>query len=461
MKKSFLFLLSFFCMQFIFAQSNKVTIKIDNYNNNNILLCKYYGKNTFVIKSLDKLNDKFEFETDTLKNGMYLILGSDTTELFSFFIYNNDRSPNFKLDRNNLVNNFEVTNSKINEDFNDYLNYLILKSNEIKPYKEQIKNKDLSKEDNFELQKQISNINNSVELYIWDMIDKHKNDVLGDFLKANLSVEIKGSPKMPMQERRKKMFERFWNQFNVSNEALLRTSIYTNKLNNYLDYMIVQTPDSICDGIDKMMNKIDKSSDNYYYVLWFLANKYETSKVMGNDKVLVYIVDNYFKKLDTKNLNHLYLNKYTVESLIEKANEIRPTLIGNKAYNLRYYGIDDKIHSLYDIENEYTIVYFWDNKCDFCATFTKELIELYKEKDNYNFEIYGVYTGSSKQEMTTYINDNNIKWINVDGSVSPYNDDYNIFYNVYSTPVLYVLDSDKNILAKRIRVKDIYKFIKK
>jgi peroxiredoxin len=461
MKKLILLFSTLFCVNFIFAQKDKVTIQIDNYTQENIILCNYFGNNTYIIEKLKRTqNNNFEFYSDTLQDGMYLILAADTSELFSFFIYQKDRTPNFEFDKKDIINTFRVTNSKINEDYNEYLNYLILKSNEIKPYKDQITNKNLSSEENLQLQKHISNINNSVELFIWDMIDNHKDDVLGDFLKANLSVEIKGSPTMPMQERRKKMFERFWNQFNINSDALLRTSVFTKKLNNYLNYMIIQTPDSICDGVDKMMSKIDKFSNNYDYVLWFIANKYETSKVMGNDKVFVHIVDNYLKSLENENIDLLYFDTEIIESLIGKADKIRPTLIGNKAYNLRYFGIDDNLYNLYEIDAKYTIIYFWDDKCDLCTTFTKELEDLYKEKEKYNFEIFGVYTGTSKQDMRKYINDNNIKWINVDGSVSPYYDDYNLFYNVYSTPVIFVLDANKKILAKRIRVEDINKFFK-
>ena len=74
-------------------------------------------------------------------------------------------------------------------------------------------------------------------------------------------------------------------------------------------------------------------------------------------------------------------------------------------------------------------------------------------------EIFGICTDTSMVEMKKFIRANKMNFINVDGprSVTP---KYADLYDIYSTPVIYVLDEKKTIIAKRIDVEQIEDVIK-
>ncbi|MDD2550007.1 MAG: hypothetical protein PHD00_07925 [Bacteroidales bacterium] len=66
----------------------------------------------------------------------------------------------------------------------------------------------------------------------------------------------------------------------------------------------------------------------------------------------------------------------------------------------------------------------------------------------------GVARKCGKQE---YIEKNELDWINVWDPMRTTN--YHKLYDIYSTPVIYVLDKDKKIIAKRIGIESLERFI--
>ena len=71
-------------------------------------------------------------------------------------------------------------------------------------------------------------------------------------------------------------------------------------------------------------------------------------------------------------------------------------------------------------------------------------------------KVFSVYTQHEYEKYRKYIIDNKLDWINVYDGVHINN--IKEKYDIYSTPVIYVLDRNKRIKAKRIsteQVKDI------
>ncbi|MBP6426310.1 MAG: DUF5106 domain-containing protein, partial [Bacteroidia bacterium] len=56
-----------------------------------------------------------------------------------------------------------------------------------------------------------------------------------------------------------------------------------------------------------------------------------------------------------------------------------------------------------------------------------------------------------------FIRDNKLKWINVSDLYN--NTNFRNYYDIYSTPVIYLLDEKKNIIAKRLDTDKVRDFI--
>jgi thiol-disulfide isomerase/thioredoxin len=221
----------------------------------------------------------------------------------------------------------------------------------------------------------------------------------------------------------------------------------------------------------------------YKLLLANFVNKYETSKVMGFDKVFVYIVDKYFK---TGKAKDIYNDDNIVNNIINRAKILRPLLLEEIAPELPMIPIEshDKIAKmgfenaktseeltkifyanaaeiektflkLSSIKAKYTLLVFWDVDCSHCQVEIPKLIDLYHQllKDKIDIKVFSVYTLQDFNKYKKYVEEKKLDWINVYDGVH-----YNNLkdkYDIYSTPVIYILDKDKKIKAKRIDVDQI------
>ena len=81
-------------------------------------------------------------------------------------------------------------------------------------------------------------------------------------------------------------------------------------------------------------------------------------------------------------------------------------------------------------------------------------------------KVFAIYTQYDKEEWIKFIDEKEIKepgWINVWDGPYPHSR-FRDYYDIYSTPVIYVLDKNKKIVGKRLNVeniKDLIMFEKK
>jgi thiol-disulfide isomerase/thioredoxin len=115
--------------------------------------------------------------------------------------------------------------------------------------------------------------------------------------------------------------------------------------------------------------------------------------------------------------------------------------------------------SFNDIKSEYTILYFWDPSCGHCQKVTPKLRDFYNtNKTKLDVEVLGVYIETDTTEWFKYIKEKELNWINAADLTLKTN--FRAYYDIYSTPVIYVLDRNKKIIAKRIDVENLEDFLK-
>ncbi|MFN8255113.1 MAG: DUF5106 domain-containing protein [Bacteroidales bacterium] len=112
-------------------------------------------------------------------------------------------------------------------------------------------------------------------------------------------------------------------------------------------------------------------------------------------------------------------------------------------------------------KSKYLILYFWEPDCSHCKEETPKFSKAYDEKKlkDKGVEVIAVYLHKNINEWDIYtnhighwfdfvLNNGMLKWKNV---WDPFGTTgYRDLYNISSSPVLYLLDKDKKIIAKRI-----------
>jgi len=185
---------------------------------------------------------------------------------------------------------------------------------------------------------------------------------------------------------------------------------------------------------------------------------------MGMDAVYFHIAEYYYLPDAT------WSSPEFIAKLRENLEKNKGTLVGEKAPNLILRRIpeehfhmarhDSIIKSdphigedfmIYDIDAEFTIVYFWEGDCGHCKQSTPALYKVYENLKDKNVEVLSVHainTIEGKEMWVDSVNDNGLyDWINC---WSPYSNDFRRLYNLQSYPQLFIFDRDKKIVAKRV-----------
>tara|TARA_B100000941_G_scaffold153629_1_gene108920 strand:- start:1437 stop:1856 length:420 start_codon:yes stop_codon:yes gene_type:complete len=125
------------------------------------------------------------------------------------------------------------------------------------------------------------------------------------------------------------------------------------------------------------------------------------------------------------------------------------------------------IYSMQDLDAKYTLLVFFGPTCGHCK---KEMPKIKKSLDSLrdkgvDIKVFAVATEFDKKEWKKFIKEQNTgDWLNVadinhDDEGNPVaSSDWRDKYDIYSTPVVYLLDEKKKIIAKRIthqQVKEI------
>ncbi len=458
-------LISLFLLFVLFANAQdayKIEVKITNITDSVLYLANYYGDKTLLADTaFVKGKGHFVFEKDEkLPGGLYILVSQDKKSLFEFLVAD---SPEMKFETQSpdYIDHMKVSNSDENRLFFKYLLFSGQLYDRVKPLNEHLKKLDKESDSIQILRKQISDINQEMINYKEDLISEHPQTFLAAFFRLikdpvipdTLSTLPDGSKDSTYPYRYYKAH--FWDGIDLSDDRLMRTPIFHKKLDTYFDNVVSKNADSIIYEIDHLLGQMEEKGEMYKYSLWHLTVKFDESQIMGHDGILVYLSDNYFSKGKAP-----WLHEDVLKNILDEADKRRGSLIGNLAPNLIMQDTSFKPRSLHDISNKYTILYFWDPECGHCKKETPKLVEFYENyADSLDVEIFAVCADTNMSEMKEYIRTKNMSFINVNGPRS-YTADYHDIYNIFSTPVIIVIDENKKIIAKRLASEQLSKFLK-
>jgi thiol-disulfide isomerase/thioredoxin len=244
----------------------------------------------------------------------------------------------------------------------------------------------------------------------------------------------------------------FFDNIDLNDERLIRTPILQSKLKTFFTDVVIQSPDSVNREIDRLIAKCEDNYSMFQFVSVFLFNHFRQSEIMGHDAVLVKLADDIYLsgKAD-------WITSEFRDDLKKQVDLLRHNLIGMTAQNLIMDSYTGIFVSLFDIEKDFVILYFWEPDCGHCKEATPKLKQYYDEMKERGVEVFSVCTTSDRQEWEKYIVENRLTWIN--GWDPQRATNYGYYYNVQSTPMIYILDRDKKIIAKKLSVDDIPAFI--
>jgi len=389
-------ILTFFALiPFLLISQVDIKISIENQQDSIYYLYKYRGTKTAI------------FDTAFCKNGTIRFISKSKYPEGIYVVTNENTIPLTEI----LIGKKQKFSLKIN-DLNDYNSVKVKGAKETEIYFK-LMAKIMRTEFN------ISALENEIEYY-------PENRTTIDSLKKDL-VQFEESLKIRKRDAfinifinslKRQSLDNYWDDFALDDERILTYPLIDNKLETYFNFIPI-TSEAINLAIDDLISRTGNCIEVRDYLIWYFYRKYYSPKYMNLDDVYIHLAKEYFAKLDIANVS-----ESVADLIVERADYLENLKIGAKI---------PEIGNLYLVESQYVALIFYDKTCQKCTQEGRILESLTKKYPE--MVIFPVEVHSTNQKNLL------------------------LKYDIQTTPLIYLLDNQKNIIAKRIKADQVEQFI--
>ncbi|MCL2074445.1 MAG: AhpC/TSA family protein [Marinilabiliaceae bacterium] len=459
-----LILLSAFtiCAQTV-SGSYEIKVKVKGFEEQDLILGYHFRKALHVkdTAQFDKNGFATFKGTEPLPGGIYLFYFPNG-KYYEILI---DKEQHFSVESDSIdfIKNAKIKGAKEVEQFFEMQKFLDNKGKIMGNYREEFQNVGDNQQKKDELSEKMNLLNEEVREYR----KKLETDNEGKFISA--LIKALNEPLIPEFEIPEDTHNRdsvlyftqmsyiknhFFDNIDLTDNRMLRTPFFHQKIEQYFNSALVQIPDTVADAAIMVIEKSKSNNEMFRYLVPVIYNLVNESKVMGMEAAMVAIAEKYY-------LSGLadWATEEFITDLRKRVTDLKPTLLGQTAHDLKMESPHGEFFRLHEINAKITIIVFYEPDCGHCK---KEIPKLYndvflkyREK---GVQVFAVYNLVDKEQWTKFIDENSIyDWINV---YDPYQQThFRQHFDIKSTPVIYVLDKDKKIIAKKIETEQLPDFL--
>ncbi len=427
-----------------------------NFKNAQIYLGDYYGKHRLLADSAvanNKGTAVFK-GNKKLPQGIYFIVSPQRVILFEILM---DSVQHFSVVSDSTKpGEIKFTGSPDNDLFAAYSSFLAKISPELNNLQQQLKNAK-NANDSIAASKELSKAAAALTNYRNNVISKSPTSMLATLLQV---AEIPNRPQIPVVNGKPDSFYAFyyvknhyWDNVDFNNDMILHTPFFEPKLDDYFKYYVSPDPDSVINEVNYMLLASRETKELHTYLLGKFTDKYISPEYMGQDKVFLFLFENFYAKGDTS-----WLNEKQRKYIFDRAYSLMANQLNAQASPLELTDTSGKAISLYNIKARLTFIAFWDPHCGHCQLQIPRLDSFYEAKwknegvtvlavcvndfvlDDWKkfiaeHKLNGWYHGYETKEKRTQLEANN-------------QPDYHQLYDITQTPTYFLLDENKRIIAK-------------
>lgn len=437
------------------SKSYEITVTSPQLAGNSIFLAGYFNGKIYSIDTA-QVNSKgiaiFSKEK-VLDEGMYLFYlhGSRYYE----FLVGKEQTLKAKIDTTSVSGGFQIAGAPQTDGFMALGEFITGKRKEQEKLSKQYEAVKGDEKKETAIKEKIKALDQEVIAYQEKIIDDNKGEILSLFVKAlqqpQFPAELAESDtsRTYMMERYQYAKNHYWDNFDLGDKRSWRLNLLNRRLDDFMQKMIIQIPDSITPEAVKLIEKARPDSISYQLMTTYMTNYALSSKLMGMDKVFVELADKYYLAGQTP-----WADSTVMATISSEVRKVRHNLIGMKAADMPLQTYEGVKINLYDVKAPYTILYFYEPSCGHCKTTTPKLHDVFNKYKNKGFQVVACYMLTEQEEWKEFLDKNNLHdWINV---WDPERDSYYwYYYDTSSTPAMYLLDEDKKIVAKKIDVESL------
>lgn len=470
MRSIFLLLISCSSLLTICAQpAYEITAKINPYKDGYLFLAYHFGAKQYLIDSAKiGANGEAVFAGDKkLQGGIYMIVFPQKNGWVECMV---DQQQQFTVqaDTADLVGSLRYDGSSDNTLFGDYQKKSFSIGKEIASLRAKMTGKpgepayDAANTESVRLGQEM-------QVYRDQLQQNHPNHMLSAIFGLLKDPEIPAAEKHPGGKYDTAFAYQFykdhyWDGIRLTDERLIRTPILQGRLDRYFDQVLPQMSDSLIGYADNILVGAKPNEEMFKFFLSSLTDKYVNPKYMGQDAIFVHLFEKYY----LPGLADSWMNEKYRKFIFDRGYSLMMNVIGKKAPELPMVDTLGKSFSLFALQGPFTVICFWDPTCGHCKEEVPKVDSIFQAKwKKQGVKVVGVMTDGGKDNWLKYIRENKLKdWlhvyqteqtksrINTEGKPS-----YRQLYDVYQTPMIYLLDKDKHIVAKKLTYLQVDEFM--
>lgn len=406
-----------------------------------------YVEQTYVIDSaIVDSKGRFTFTNDEgYPMGQYYILFNDNKVSFVSFL-GEDQQFKVSGDASDLNGTLSFKGSPDNEAFLERIQYAAIMNPKFNELNQKLTSAEEGSAEFKALSEEQKANTKEWKSYLQKIYDKYPNSLYVAYTKATQNPEFNYD--VDKEVGNAQFREEFWDGVDLTDRRLLRTDVVEKKLNNYFDKFTPQHHDSIYKGAKNLLDR-KQHPEFAKYLTNYLMFKYDPKETTLMDPQAVYVnmVQNHYNKEQA-----FWMDSMQIYGIQRRANEMSNSLIGQKGPDVIANDQFGNPQSIYQKTADYIIVYMYTPTCEHCQEQSPKLVTWYNEWKNKGADVYAIAVDTNDEEWKDYIAKTGMNFTNVH---DPTNKSIYAKYFVDTTPELYVLNKERKIIGKNLKVNQI------
>jgi peroxiredoxin len=447
-----------FCFPILSRCNDQYTIRgvIHGYSKKNIYLASIEGDHV-KIKDTTTTNQsgKFKFNlNDYPAPAMYkLILGKQNVtdkkvhQTGFEIIYNHENIEIYSTTPFLAYDSMEIIQSEENKLYYEFLKKQNIFNQKMNVLASAIDNYPVDDEFYEHACEQYEHVQTEWNNYIKQTTRKHPEMFATTIMQAAYIPFLKAD--MPPSGRTEYIQAHYFDHNFFNSPSMIRTNILTRKVIDYLSLYRSnrlsprEQEKAFTHAVDSVLLYAYINNEVYDFVLHYLIKGFESFKM---ENVLAHIADHHLNKNRCENDDNQYkrqLSAYSKYSVGKTFPDFEFTHNGQST-------------TLSEVKKPNKLIIFWASWCPHCKQLIVKLNELYRQETEKNWEVIAISLDTNKADYHNFIDQHQFAWINYTdfkGWGSPLAQKFNVF----ATPTLFLVDKNRQIIAKPITYPEVQK----
>jgi len=446
------------------AQSN-IQVQVKGLADSALVLGYYFTDGRYVADSawMDAKGHATFHNDSTWAQGLYFVMlpGYQILDV----MLGPEQNLTITVDPKDLLQSATIKGSKLSADFLEYQRFMFRMQTENRRVAQLDSTARAEKPDKPESSASYTkarelgkSLDDQVHAYQKQVLTDHADDLLGKFCQSTIPVEIPDyEPPASIKNRDSARWmhsyryniEHHLDNVDLAYVPLLRTPTTMSKVDHYLDKVLLQLPDTINRYCDRILDRAAQSPDAFRVYLSHLFTKYQTSEIIGMDAVFVHLAERYYLSGRADWIDDDLRGK-----IQKRVDALKPNLLGKVAPDFTVERLTGGTFQLSKSKAPATVIVFWEPSCSHCKVAIPKIDSVAKIYEPKGLLVVAFMTQGDGPAWQKYVEEHKLqRWINV---WDPYRKSkFSDNYDIYSTPVIYVLDEEHKIFIKRIGVEHL------